>query len=58
MKVGKETIEREEGEEGTRIIISNEVNERVWSRGIEKPPRKLRIKAAIDEEGNVTILLA
>ncbi|MDH5449162.1 MAG: hypothetical protein OEY24_08165 [Candidatus Bathyarchaeota archaeon] len=59
MKVGEVAIEREgEEEEGGRIIISNEVNEKIWSRGIEKPPRKLRIRAAKDEEGNVTIFLA
>jgi len=50
--------EEEEEEEGGRIIISNEVNEKIWSRGIEKPPRKLRIRAAKDEEGNVTVFLA
>lgn len=58
MKVGEAVIEEEEGEEAGRIIISNEVNEKVWSRGIEKPPRKLRIRAAKDEEGNVTVFLA
>ncbi|UCD97303.1 MAG: 50S ribosomal protein L31e [Candidatus Bathyarchaeota archaeon] len=56
MKVGEGTEIKEE--EGGRIIISNEVNEKIWSRGIEKPPRKLRIRAAKDEEGNVTIFLA
>jgi len=59
MKVVEVAIEKEsEKEEGGRIIISNEVNEKIWSRGIEKPPRKLRIRAAKDEEGNVTIFLA
>lgn len=59
MKVGEEAVEEEgEDKEGGRIIISNEVNEEIWSRGIEKPPRKLRIRAAKDEEGNVTIFLA
>lgn len=59
MKIGQVTIEVEgEGEEEGRIIISNEVNEKIWSRGIEKPPRKLRIRAAKDTEGNVTIFLA
>jgi large subunit ribosomal protein L31e len=54
MKVGEVTVD----EEGGRIIISNEVNEKIWSQGIEKPPRKLRIRAAKDEDGNVTIFLA
>ena len=50
--------EKEEEEEPNRLIISNDVNERVWMRGIEKPPRKIRIRAAKDKEGNVTVYLA
>ncbi|MEM2914902.1 MAG: 50S ribosomal protein L31e [Candidatus Bathyarchaeia archaeon] len=40
------------------INISSEVNEKIWSRGIEKPPRKIRIRAAKDKEGIVTVYLA
>ncbi|UCG37586.1 MAG: 50S ribosomal protein L31e [Candidatus Bathyarchaeota archaeon] len=59
MKVGEATFEEEtEERERGRVIISKEVNEEIWSRGIEKPPRKLRIRAARDAEGNVTIFLA
>jgi len=47
-----------EEEEPKRLIISNEVNERMWQRGIEKPPRKIRVRAAKDKEGNVTVYLA
>ncbi len=47
-----------EEEEPKRLIVSNEVNERVWRRGIEKPPRKIRVRAAKDKEGNVTVYLA
>lgn len=50
--------EEEEEEEPKRLIISNDVNERVWMRGIEKPPRKIRIRAAKDKEGNITVYLA
>jgi large subunit ribosomal protein L31e len=52
--------EAEEGEEAEpkRLIISNEVNERIWSRGIEKPPRKIRVRATRDRDGNVTVYLA
>lgn len=54
-----ETGEGEEEEtEPKRIIISNEVNERIWSRGIQKPPRKIRVRAAKDKDGNVTVYLA
>jgi len=49
----------EEGEEEPRtLIINNEVNERIWMRGIEKPPRRVRIRAAKDKEGNITVFLA
>lgn len=57
MESRKETEEEEE-EETNRLIISNEVNLRMWSRGIEKPPRKIRVRAAKDKEGNVTVYLA
>ena len=58
MKVGLKTgLEEEEEEEG-RLIISNEVNEWVWRRGIEKPPRKVRVRAVKDRDGNVTVYLA
>jgi large subunit ribosomal protein L31e len=50
--------EEEEESEPKRLIISNEVNEKVWSRGIEKPPRKIRVRAAKDKDGNVTVYLA
>lgn len=48
----------EEKEELPKLVISNEVNEKVWSRGIEKPPRKIRVRAAKDKDGNVTLYLA
>jgi large subunit ribosomal protein L31e len=50
--------EGEEEEAPKRLIISNEVNETIWSRGIEKPSRKIRIRAAKDKEGNITVYLA
>ena len=54
----KKEGETEEEQEPSRLIISNEVNERMWTRGVEKPPRKIRIRAAKDKEGNVTVYLA
>jgi large subunit ribosomal protein L31e len=50
--------EEEEEEEPKKLVISNEVNEKVWERGVEKPPRKIRIRAAKDKEGNITVYLA
>jgi large subunit ribosomal protein L31e len=39
------------------VIISTEVNEKMWSKGIEGLPRKIRIRAVKDEDGVVTIHL-
>jgi len=50
--------EVEEGEETERLVVSNEVNEKIWSRGIEKPPRKIRVRAVKDKEGVITVYLA
>ena len=55
MKVRSEFDEDEEPE---RLVIDNEVNEKLWSRGIEKPPRKIRVRVVKDNEGVVTVLLA
>jgi large subunit ribosomal protein L31e len=56
MKIKTEVEEMEE--EAERLVISNEVNEKIWSRGIEKPPRKIRVRAAKDKEGVITVYLA
>ena len=51
-------VKSEEEEEEGRLVISNEVNEKLWSRGIEKPPRNIRVRAVKDKEGVVTLYLA
>jgi large subunit ribosomal protein L31e len=58
LKHMKVRIEAEEEEEPEKLVIDNEVNERLWSRGIEKPPRKIRVRVVKDKEGVVTVLLA
>jgi large subunit ribosomal protein L31e len=58
LKHMKVRTEAEEDEEPERIVIDNEVNEKLWSRGIEKPPRKIRVRVVKDKEGVVTVLLA
>jgi large subunit ribosomal protein L31e len=40
------------------VVILPEVNEKIWERGIEKPPRKIRVKASKDSEGIVEVSLA
>ena len=58
MKLTMKVSEEEEEEELPQLIISKEVNEKIWSKGIEKPPRKIRVRAAKDKDGNVTVYLA
>jgi large subunit ribosomal protein L31e len=58
LKHMKVRTEAEGEEEPERLVIDNEVNEKLWSRGIEKPPRKIRVRVVKDKEGVVTVLLA
>lgn len=36
-----------------RVIIDNKVNEYVWSRGIEKPPRRVKVNIVMDKKEKV-----
>jgi len=58
LKHMKVRTEAEGEEEAERLVIDNEVNEKLWSRGIEKPPRKIRVRVVKDKEGVVTVFLA
>jgi len=59
MKIGARAKKtEEEEEEAGELVISNEVNEKIWGKGIEKPPRKIRVRAVRDKEGFVTVYLA
>ncbi|MEX2680866.1 MAG: 50S ribosomal protein L31e [Candidatus Sigynarchaeota archaeon] len=41
----------------TELVILPEVNDEIWSRSIERPPRKLKIRATKSIEGKVTLYL-
>ncbi|MCW4029563.1 MAG: 50S ribosomal protein L31e [Candidatus Bathyarchaeota archaeon] len=58
MKVEMKASDEEEEEELPQLIVSQEVNEKIWGRGIEKPPRKIKVRATKDRDGNVTVFLA
>ena len=58
MKLAIKVSEEEEEEELPQLIISKEVNEKVWDRGIEKPPRKIKTRVTKDKDGNVIVYLA
>jgi large subunit ribosomal protein L31e len=58
LKHMKVRTEAEGEEEPERLVIDNEVNEKLWSRGIEKPPRKIKVRVVKDKDGVITVLLA
>lgn len=57
MKLNLKVSEEEEQDELPQLIISQEVNEAVWARGIEKPPRKIKVRVTKDSDGNVSVFL-
>ena len=40
------------------LVISQEVNEKIWERGAQKPPRKLKVRATKNIDGLVVVYLA
>ncbi|TXT54274.1 MAG: 50S ribosomal protein L31e [Promethearchaeota archaeon] len=40
------------------LVVSQEVNEAIWARGIQKPPRKLKVRATKNIDGLVVVYLA
>ncbi|TFG21165.1 MAG: 50S ribosomal protein L31e [Promethearchaeota archaeon] len=52
----REYMERHFKPEG--LVISQEVNEKIWSRGIQKPPRKLKVRATKNIDGLVVVYLS
>ena len=39
------------------LVISQEVNEKIWERGAQKPPRKLKVRATKNIDGLVVVYL-
>ena len=56
MKILKEFMTKNMKAES--IIISGEVNEYLWSKGIEGAPRRIRVRAVKDKEDVVKVYLA
>jgi large subunit ribosomal protein L31e len=40
------------------VVIDTSVNEEIWKQGIQKPPRKIRVRLTKDDTGLVTVTLA
>ena len=37
------------------VSISNEINQAIWGKGINKPPRKITVRAVKDKDGKVIV---
>jgi large subunit ribosomal protein L31e len=58
VKLVRRFIARHFGVSESDVIIHNNVNEYIWSRSIEKPPRRITVKAIKDPEtGKVKVVL-
>lgn len=56
VKILREFVERHMKPE--ELLIQPEVNELIWARGIQKPPRRIRIRATKNAENLVRVYLA
>ena len=56
VRILREFVERHMKPE--ELVIQPEVNERIWDRGIQKPPRRVRIRATKNSDNLVRIYLA
>ncbi len=58
IKLVRRFIARHFGVDEKDVVIHNNVNEYIWSRSIEKPPRRVTVKAIKDQEtGKVKVVL-
>ena len=58
IKLVRRFIARHFGVDERDVVIHNNVNEYIWSRSIEKPPRRVTVKAIKDQEtGKVKVVL-
>ena len=56
VRILKKFVERHMKPE--ELLIQPEVNERIWNRGIQKPPRRIRIRATKNADNLVRVYLA
>jgi large subunit ribosomal protein L31e len=54
----KKHMKLDKNEKKGTLVIKNEVNEKIWEKGIQKPPRKIRVRVTKDKEDIITVHLA
>ena len=57
IKFLKSFLARHMKTDGSRVKLSKELNSSVWMKGMQKPPRKIRVKAKRDAKGEVQATL-
>ena len=55
VKAARSFIERHM--KSDQVKLSEKVNQKIWAGGIHKPPGKIRVKAVVDKEGVVKVML-
>ena len=59
VRLVRKFVARHFGVEEDKVVIDNRVNEYLWSRSIEKPPRRVKVRVVREEEGDIVrVLLA
>ena len=58
IKEVKDSVARHMKADSDKIWIDAALNERIWERGIQKPPRKVTVKAVKFDDGLVEVSLA
>jgi len=57
VKILKSFLARHMKTEEERVKLGAEVNSAVWARGMQNPPRKIKVKAKRDAKGLVSVSL-
>jgi len=55
VRLVKAFVKRHMKPEEDEIVMGEKINEALWSKGIQKPPRKIKVRAVKDKEGKVYI---
>lgn len=58
IKEVRDNVARHTGSDSDKVWISKALNEKIWERGIQHPPKKISLKAVRLDDGLVEVSLA
>ncbi|MCQ2056264.1 MAG: 50S ribosomal protein L31e [archaeon] len=58
IKEVRDSVARHMGADSDKIWIDKTLNEKIWERGIQNPPKKISLKAVKFDDGLVEVSLA